>query len=159
MEIELKLNGEWVSRQVEPSLTLLRFIRDELGWKGTKEGCGEGECGACTVIVAGKAVNSCLYPVVNTQGLEVTTIEGLAGADHRLDPAQEALVAHGGVQCGYCTAGMVMSIKAFSDQCKTRGHVPDRDEISKNLEGNLCRCTGYVKIVDAAASLFVEGDS
>lgn len=140
-------------------MLLIDLIRNELGLKGTKPGCLEGECGACTVLVDGVAVNSCLYLALNIDGREVTTVEGLSldRVDASLDPVQVAILESGAVQCGFCTPGMVMTIKSFQKQCEMNQVVPNRDEIKKALEGNLCRCTGYVKIVDAVESLF--GDS
>ena len=154
--IEFIINGRKVKREVVPSLLLIDLIRDGLSLKGTKPGCLEGECGACTVLVNGDAVNSCLYLAVNIHGKEVTTIEGLSRDNQNasLDPVQEAMIQCGAVQCGFCSPGMVMSIKSFQKQCEANKIVPDREEIKKALEGNLCRCTGYTKIVDAVESLF-----
>ena len=155
-DIEFIINGTKVKREIHPSLLLIDLIREELSLKGTKSGCLEGECGACTVLVNGDAVNSCLYLAVNIHGKEVTTIEGLSGdnQDGSLDIVQEAMIQHGAVQCGFCTPGMIMSIKSFQKQCEENNVVPDREEIKKALEGNLCRCTGYTKIVEAVESLF-----
>lgn len=150
MNIKFKLNNKAYSRDIQPSTLLIDLIRDELKLKGTKPGCLEGECGACTVLVNGAAINSCLFLAINIEGKEVTTIEGLSTIDNPLDKVQEKLIDHGGVQCGFCTSGMALTIKSFTDKCKSKGQVPDRDEVAKNLEGNLCRCTGYVKIIDAA---------
>lgn len=150
MKIKFKLNNKAYSRDIQPSTLLIDLIRDELKLKGTKPGCLEGECGACTVLVNGAAINSCLFLAINIEGKEVTTIEGLSTIDNPLDKVQEKLIDHGGVQCGFCTSGMALTIKSFTDKCKSKGQVPDRDEVAKNLEGNLCRCTGYVKIIDAA---------
>ena len=135
---------------------LIDLIRDGLSLKGTKPGCLEGECGACTVLINGEAVNSCLYLAINIDGKEVTTIEGLSWdtEEETLDPVQEAIIKYGAVQCGYCTPGMVMSIKSYQEQCKAEKIVPNRDEIKIALEGNLCRCTGYTKIINAVESLF-----
>lgn len=145
-----------MEKVINPSLLLIDFIRDVLFLKGTKPGCLEGECGACTVLVNGSAVNSCLYLAININGMEVTTIEGLTLKDKEssLDPVQEAMIKHGAIQCGFCTPGMAMSIKAFHKQCKEKKVIPSRDEIKKSLEGNLCRCTGYTKIIEAVESLF-----
>ncbi|MBT7617222.1 MAG: (2Fe-2S)-binding protein [Calditrichaeota bacterium] len=141
---------------IYPSLLLVDLIREKLSLIGTKPGCGEGECGACTVLINGEAVNSCLYLAINVHGKEVTTIEGLStsGADSALNPIQEAMIQHGAIQCGFCTSGMSLTIKSYYDQCVIDRIVPSRDEIKKSIEGNLCRCTGYVKIVDAIESLF-----
>ncbi len=148
-KIEFTINGRKISRDISSSLLLIDLIREKLTLKGTKPGCLEGECGACTVLVDGMAINSCLYPAINIDGKEVTTIEGLTN-----DPVQEAMVQNGAVQCGFCTPGMVMSIKSFQNECHSKQIVPDRETIKKALEGNLCRCTGYIKIIDAVESLF-----
>ncbi len=150
-KIVFTLNGAQVSKDIKPSLLLIDLLRNELFLKGTKPGCLEGECGACTVLVDGDAINSCLYPALNINGKEVTTIEGLSklNGENLLDPVQEAIIKCGAVQCGFCTSGMVMSIRAFVDECKSANHTPGREEIKHSLEGNLCRCTGYTKIVDA----------
>jgi len=153
--ISFTLNGRRLEKILPGSLLLLDFIRDELNLKGAKPGCEEGECGACTVLIDGQPVNSCLYPAVNIHGKTVTTVEGLS-LNGGLDPVQEALVKHGGVQCGFCTPGMVMTIKAFHTACLSRNIVPDREQIKKALEGNLCRCTGYTKIVEAVEALFAS---
>ncbi|MFQ5865439.1 MAG: (2Fe-2S)-binding protein [bacterium] len=155
INIEFIINGTKVKREIRPSLLLIDLIRDELSLKGTKPGCLEGECGACTVLVDGAAVNSCLYLAVNVHGKEVTTIEGLAASEKALlDPVQEAMVKYGGIQCGFCTPGMIMAIKSFYEECKSAQITPNREQIKKSLEGNLCRCTGYTKIIEAVESLF-----
>lgn len=150
------LNGEHIIMRIRPSLLLIDLLRGELSLAGTKPGCLEGECGACSVLIDGEAVNSCLYLALNVHGKEVTTIEGLSrgGHDATLDRVQEALIKYGAIQCGFCTPGMVMSIKAFENQCAGYQIIPDREEIKRALAGNLCRCTGYVKIIDAVESLF-----
>lgn len=151
VEVTLELNGHEVQAEVEPYLRLLDFLRDTLGETGTKEGCGEGECGACTVLVNGAAVNSCLMPVCEVDGATVTTIEGLAGPNGKLAPIQQAFLDNGGSQCGFCTPGIVMTGVAFLAE----NPEPDEAEIRYALTGNLCRCTGYVQIVEsirAAAS-------
>ena len=163
-EISFILNEKKVTCKIKASTLLLDLIRDAFGLKGTKPGCNEGECGACTVLVNDMPVNSCLFLAVNANGKNITTIEGLTNNDGSLHPVQESLVEHGAVQCGFCTSGMAMSIKALISQYENSHHVPGeiinelptRDEIKKYLEGNLCRCTGYVKIVDAAEKLFVK---
>jgi carbon-monoxide dehydrogenase small subunit len=152
-KITFSINGKQIEMAIEPSLMLIDLIRDKLGLKGTKSGCGEGECGACTVLVNGEPVNSCLYLAVNTDGKEVTTIEGLS-QDGTLDPVQEAMIQHGAIQCGFCTPGVTISVKAFQMDCIRSEIIPSREQIKKALEGNLCRCTGYTKIVDAVESLF-----
>ncbi|AFK06641.1 MULTISPECIES: (2Fe-2S)-binding protein [Mesotoga] len=144
MKISFTLNNERLSMDVVEDMRLLDFLRDELGLTGTKEGCGEGECGACTVIIDGKAVNSCLVLLPEIDGSEVTTIEGLS-KDGELDTIQKAFVDEGAVQCGFCTPGMIMSAKALLD----RNDSPSDEEIMEAIEGNLCRCTGYYKIVQA----------
>ena len=144
-EIIFTLNNEKTIVEVDPRWTLLYTLREVLEMIGTKEGCGYGECGACTVIVDGEAVNSCLYPVMEVEGRSVLTIEGVALKDGGLDPIQQAFVDEGAVQCGFCTPGMIMSSKALLDKKEK----PTEDEIKECIEGNLCRCTGYVKIVDA----------
>jgi aerobic carbon-monoxide dehydrogenase small subunit len=156
IEINFLLNGQRVRANIKPSTLLIDFIRDELALKGTKPGCLEGECGACTVLIDGKAINSCMYLAINVDGTEIDTIEGLAGKDGQLDLVQEKMLEHGAVQCGFCAAGIVMNTKSFSDKCKSEGRIPTREEVKKNLEGNLCRCTGYIKIVDAAQSIYSE---
>ena len=123
---------------------LLDVLRDDLRLTGTKEGCGEGECGACSVIVDGEVINSCLVPVCQVQGSTILTVEGLA-QDGRLDPLQQAFFECGGAQCGICTPGMLVAARALLDG----GGRPTRDEIAEAIAGNLCRCTGYVKIIDA----------
>ncbi len=152
--ISFTLNGNKVSCEVKPSAVLLGVIRDVFELKGTKPGCNEGECGACTVLVNGSPINSCLFLAVNAQGKNITTIEGLAKEDGTLDAVQDALVQNGAVQCGFCTSGMAMMIKSMQVKFKKEKRKPVRDEIKKLLEGNLCRCTGYVKIIDAAEKLF-----
>jgi carbon-monoxide dehydrogenase small subunit len=142
--LTMKLNGEEVTVQVKPSATLVEVLRDQLELTGTKVACGEGECGACTVLLDGVPVNSCLVPALKAQGREVMTVEGLAPLGE-LHPLQKAFVEHGAVQCGYCTPGMLMSAKAFLDHNPN----PTEDEVRVAISGNLCRCTGYAKIVEA----------
>ena len=144
MKISFTLNNERLSMDVVEDMRLLDFLRDELGLTGTKEGCGEGECGACTVIIDGKAVNSCLVLLPEIDGSEITTIEGLS-KNGELDPIQKAFIDEGAVQCGFCTPGMIMSTKALLD----RKVNPSDEEIMEAIEGNLCRCTGYYKILQA----------
>ena len=149
MEIlDFILNGEPVALAVKPNQTLLDVIRESLQLTGAKEGCGLGECGACTVIMNGRSVNSCITPALEAQGAEIITIEGLMLPDGRLSPLQQAFVDHGAVQCGFCTPGMVLSAKALLDE---NPH-PTEDEIRTGLSGNLCRCTGYTQIVKAVAA-------
>jgi carbon-monoxide dehydrogenase small subunit len=142
VRIQFTLNSEARSAEFPAETTALKLIRDFLKLKGTKEGCGIGECGACTVIVDGKAVNSCLMLAAQLDGREVQTIEGL-GTVAALHPIQEALVKKHGVQCGFCTPGVVMSTRALLDE----NPVPTRQEIAKAIAGNLCRCTGYRQIL------------
>ena len=142
--IKLKINGDSYEVAVEPWRTLLEVIRDTIGLTGTKRGCDEGDCGACTVLMNGRSVNSCLVLAVEAQGQEITTIEGLADGD-QLHPIQQAFVEHGGLQCGYCTPGMILSAKAFLD----KNPKPTEDQIKFAIAGNLCRCTGYVKIIES----------
>lgn len=140
----LTVNGKPISVMVEPDMTLLRFLREVLKLTGTKEGCSQGECGSCTVLVNGKAVHSCMIPMASMEGCNVTTIEGLASGD-KLDPLQEAFISEGAIQCGYCTPGTIMSAKALL----LANPKPSEEEIKEALGGNLCRCTGYKKIVQA----------
>jgi carbon-monoxide dehydrogenase small subunit len=141
-KLNLSVNGEAMTLAVEPHLTLLEVLRDTLGLTGTKEGCGTGDCGACTVLLDGQPVNSCLLLAVEAEGSEVITVEGLTD-DGNLHPVQMALVAHGGVQCGFCTPGVVLSSVALLKHNPR----PTEAEIRDALAGNLCRCTGYDKIV------------
>jgi len=144
MKIEWLLNGRPITLDVDPGRMLLDVLRNELGLKGTKEGCGRGECGACTVILNGQTVLSCLTPVSKVQGRSVTTIEGLA-TDEGLHPLQQAFIEAGAVQCGFCTPGMILSAKVLLDEHRSLSE----QEIREAISGNLCRCTGYDKIVEA----------
>jgi carbon-monoxide dehydrogenase small subunit len=144
-EIVFILNGEPVQMEIEPHLFLLQLLRDVIGLTGTKEGCGMGDCGACTVLVDGKAVNSCIFPAVDIEGRRITTIEGLADDQGNLHPLQKAFIENGAIQCGYCTPGMVLSAKALLDENPN----PTEEEIQRGIAGNLCRCTGYLSIVRA----------
>ena len=144
----MTVNGTDRSVDVPPNETLLQVLRERLDLTGTKEGCGTGDCGACTVIVDGKALNSCLMLAMEADGCEVLTIEGLAKGGE-LDPIQRAYKHHAALQCGYCTPGFVMATKALLD----RNPDPTDDQIKEALVGNICRCTGYTKIVEAVASL------
>ena len=143
-QIRLKINGLSHELEVKPWATLLDTLREDLGLTGTKEGCGQGECGACTVLMDGKPVNACLILAMEAQGKEILTIEGLAQGDE-LHPVQQAFVEIGGMQCGFCTPGMVLSAKALLDEKPE----PTDEEIRKGLEGNFCRCTGYTKIIES----------
>jgi carbon-monoxide dehydrogenase small subunit len=148
MKIEFSLNGRPLSLDVEPGRFLLQVLRHDLGMKGAKEGCGMGECGACTVILNGEAVLSCLIPIGRVQGCSITTIEGLE-SEGGLHPLQKAFVDHGAVQCGFCTPGMILSAKAAMDKNPSLSD----QEIREAISGNLCRCTGYGKIVEAIRSV------
>jgi carbon-monoxide dehydrogenase medium subunit len=143
--IHFTLNGFQVTAEIKSHQMLLQVLREQFELTGTKEGCGEGECGACTVIVDGATANSCLYPAFEVEGKSVTTIEGLLGEGNQLHPVQQAFVENGGVQCGFCSPGMIMSAKALLD----RNPDPTTEEIRRAIAGNLCRCTGYVQIVDS----------
>ena len=139
------MNGYEVALEVESHKMLLNVLREQLQVTGTKEGCGQGECGACTVLVDGLSVDSCLYPAFEVEGKSVTTIEGLVGEGNELHPIQKSFVENGGIQCGFCTPGMIMSAKALLDE---NPH-PSEEEIRRGISGNLCRCTGYVQIVES----------
>ncbi|MEG1254520.1 (2Fe-2S)-binding protein [Clostridium sp.] len=141
IDITIKINGVEYKKKVSPMMRLVDFLRDEMKLKGTKEGCGEGECGACTVILNGKTVNSCLLLVGAVDGGEIVTIEGVG--DNGIHPIQEAFMEVGASQCGYCTPGMVLSAKALLD----KNLYATEEEIRESISGNLCRCTGYEKIV------------
>ena len=143
-QIRLKINGLALELEVKPWATLLDTLREDLGLTGTKEGCGQGECGACTVLMDGKPVNACLILAMEAEGKEIVTIEGLATGDE-LHPIQQAFVDRGGMQCGFCTPGMILSAKALLDENPD----PTDEEIRKGLEGNFCRCTGYTKIIES----------
>ncbi|MCK5245967.1 (2Fe-2S)-binding protein [Candidatus Bipolaricaulota bacterium] len=147
MLIQFKCNGKAVQLEVEPEARVIDVLRDTLGLTGTKEGCGRGECGACTILLDGKPVNSCLLLAGKIADREITTIEGIAGEDGSLHPIQEAFLDKGAVQCGFCTPGMVVTTKALLDENRT----PEVEEIEEALSGNLCRCTGYGKIVEAVS--------
>jgi carbon-monoxide dehydrogenase small subunit len=146
-DIEFTLNGVKRRATVGVDMSALAMLRDVIGLSGTKYGCGEGECGACTIVVDGTSLNSCLMFAVDCHGRSVTTIEGLA-SDAQADALRDAFVQHGAVQCGFCTPGMMMQA---SHLLASHPHA-DADTIKRGIEGNLCRCTGYKKIVDAIAS-------
>jgi carbon-monoxide dehydrogenase small subunit len=143
--IKLKVNGENYEIYVEPWRTLAEVLREELGLMGVKVGCEEGNCGTCTVLIDGKAVKSCLVLVPQAQGREIVTIEGLIDKSGKLHPLQEAFIEHFAVQCGYCTPGMILAAKALLDEKPEA----TEEDVREGLHGNLCRCTGYVKIVEA----------
>lgn len=142
--IELRINGDLYEVAIDPRRTLVEVLRDDLDLTGTKESCGDGDCGACTVLMDGKPVNSCLTLALEAQGKDILTIEGLA-QNGQLHPVQQAFIDYFAVQCGFCTPGMILSAKALLD----RNPHPTEDEVRKAISGNLCRCTGYVKIVEA----------
>src|SRR4030042_6553823 len=142
--VKLKVNGDEYEVLVKQNMTLLELIREELDLTGTKEACDEGQCGSCTVIMEGRAVNSCLVPVLEADGKEVITIEGLARGNE-LHPLQRAFMDNGAIQCGFCTSGMIMSAKALLDG----NPKPTDTEIKEAISGNICRCTGYNMIVEA----------
>jgi carbon-monoxide dehydrogenase small subunit len=142
--IRLNVNGADHEISIKPWATLLDVLREDLALTGTKEGCGVGECGACTVLMDGEAVNSCLVLAAEAEGRRIQTIEGLSQGD-TLHPIQQAFIEAGGMQCGFCTPGMILAAKALLDEKKD----PTAAEIRKALEGNFCRCTGYTKIIDA----------
>ena len=146
------INGEVKEIEVEPNKTLLKMLREDLDLIGAKEGCGAGECGACTVLVDNEPVNSCLMLAVEVEGKEILTIEGLSEGIN-LDPIQESFINHNALQCGYCTPGMVMSAKALLN----RNPHPTEKDIKEALAGNLCRCTGYQRIIDAVLDIAKKG--
>lgn len=145
MKIELTINGDLYRREVAPDSTLLDVLRDDLGLTGTKWGCKTGDCGACTVLVDGEPVTSCIQLALQVEGREITTIEGL-DRDGGLDAVQSAFVSNGAAQCGFCTPGMILAVEALL----LANPAPDETGVREALAGNLCRCTGYNKIVDAA---------
>ncbi len=151
MRYSFSVNGELVSLDVPGMRRLLDALREDLGLTGTKEGCGEGECGACSVIVDGQLVDACLVPVCQVQGADVMTVEGL-GEGGELDPLQQAFLETGGAQCGICTPGMLMAAAAYLDEAPS----PSDEAIREAIAGNLCRCTGYTKIIDAIAMAAAE---
>lgn len=142
--IALNVNGEYQQVDIPSQMTLLQMLRDKLALTGTKNGCNAGECGACTVLLNGEPVNSCMILAVECEGASIVTVEGLA-KNGVLDPVQETIMEHGGVQCGFCTPGILISARALID----RNPEPTADEIREALVGNLCRCTGYLRIIDA----------
>ena len=143
--VHFTVNGEATELDVQANRTMLNVIRDELHLTGTKVGCGAGECGACTVIVNGKPINACLVLAPEMDGMDITTIEGIADSDGNLSPLQQAFVDHAALQCGFCTPGFIMSGTALLNE---NPH-PTRDEIKHAISGNLCRCTGYIRIIEA----------
>ena len=152
--ISFNLNGEDIQVLAEPNRTLLDLLRDDLGLTGTKKGCEAGECGACTVMLDGRPVNSCITLAAEVEGCRVITVEGVA-QDGQLSPLQRQFIDKWAFQCGYCTAGMIMSAKALLE----RNPHPTELEIREAIEGNLCRCTGYVKIIEAIQAVVAEMDA
>jgi aerobic-type carbon monoxide dehydrogenase small subunit (CoxS/CutS family) len=150
--LTMTVNGSGLTVDVQANELLVDVLRDRLGLIGTKIGCSEGECGACTVLMDGTPVLSCLVPALRAEGRQITTIEGLSDGE-TLHPLQQAFVEHGAVQCGYCIPGFIMSAKALLD---VNPH-PTRDQIKEAIAGNLCRCTGYVKIIEAIESVAQQG--
>jgi carbon-monoxide dehydrogenase small subunit len=155
MHIEFVCNGKKTAVEARPDMRALDLLRDLLGLTGTKEGCGRGECGACTILLDGEPVNACLLYAAKLQGRTVLTIEGVARADGGLDPVQEAFLDEGAVQCGFCTPGMVLSTKALL----AKNPKPDVPAIEEALSGNFCRCTGYGKIVKAVSRAAAKASS
>ena len=157
MRISITINGEKRRIETTPTARLLDLIRDQLDLTGTKEGCGKGECGACTVIMNGELVASCLMLALQADGADIITIEGL-GSEDKLDPIQRAYIEVGAVQCGYCTPGMILASKKLLEE----NPQPDQGEIRRGLSGNICRCTGYQKIIAAvqlsAEKMAAQGD-
>lgn len=147
MSYRFSVNRQPVELDVPGMRRLLDVLREDMGLTGTKEGCGEGECGACSVIVDGQVVDSCLVPVCQVEGADIRTVEGLAGTDSGMDPLQTAFLQAGGAQCGICTPGMLMAARAYLDA----DGGPGEDDIREAIAGNLCRCTGYTKIIEAIA--------
>lgn len=152
MLVDLIVNGRNVDLDVSPRETLLNSLRNRLQLIGTKEACVEGECGACTVLLDGKPVDSCIYSTAASAGSLVTTVEGLRGPDGELSPLQQAFIDHFAVQCGFCTPGLLMTLSALL----ARNPDPDRVEIHQAVSGNLCRCTGYVQILEAVETVVRE---
>jgi carbon-monoxide dehydrogenase small subunit len=147
-KLTFTINDEHVELEIESHKTLLEVLREDLGLTGTKEGCGLGACGACTVLIEGLPALSCLTPALEVKNKNISTIEGLMKGDEP-DPIQSSFVEHGAIQCGFCTPGMIMSVKALLGQNPR----PARKEIKDAISGNLCRCTGYKKIIDAVESI------
>ncbi|MBZ9685386.1 (2Fe-2S)-binding protein [Clostridium estertheticum] len=152
-KLHLFVNGDEVFAEVSSNSTLLRFLREDLGLTGTKEGCGAGECGACTIILNGKSVNSCLVMAMEAAEGDVRTIEGEARNGH-LSNLQRAFIKHNGLQCGFCTPGMIMSARALLNNRPN----PNREEIKEAMQGNLCRCTGYETIIESVEAAASEGE-
>jgi carbon-monoxide dehydrogenase small subunit len=154
-KIKLKVNRRNFTVSVKPTDILVDVLRDKLGLTGTKKSCGQGDCGACTVLMDGKTVNSCLMLAMDAQGQEITTIEGLEREDGTLHPLQEAFVENAAIQCGFCTPGMILSAKSLLDETPH----PTEEEVRQALSGNLCRCTGYAKIVQTVLDVSGKKES
>ena len=154
-KLTFTLNGDQVETWIESHEMLIDILRKNFNLLGAREGCGMGECGACTVIVSEKSVNSCLFPALEVEGQIVETVEGLAEAG-KFHPLQQAFLDNGASQCGFCTPGMLMSAKAFLDECKTNPEIITDAEIKQVMAGNLCRCTGYFQIIDAVKAALKE---
>jgi carbon-monoxide dehydrogenase small subunit len=152
--MRIKLNGEWRSVDVTAGETLLEVLREKLGAKEVKNGCAKGDCGACAVLLDGRAVNACLTLALQANGKDVTTLRGI-GTEAKTHPLQKSFVAHGAIQCGFCTPGMIVAAKALLD----RDPRPGREAIRQAMSGNLCRCTGYKKIIDAIQNVFLQDES
>ena len=155
-EIRCRINGKEHALHVYPMARLLDVLREELRLTGTKEGCGEGECGACSVLLDGALVNSCLVPALQANGAEITTIEGVASGA-QLHAVQQAFIDCGGAQCGICTPGMVLAAVTLLEQCRREGREPSEADIRSGLAGNLCRCTGYTRIFESVVAAFRSG--
>ena len=152
ISLTMTVNGISHTLQVHPLARLLDVLREDLKLTGTKEGCGEGECGVCSILMNGRVVNSCLIPAAQAQSAEITTVEGLSEGE-KLSPLQDAFLTHNAAQCGFCTPGMLIAAKDLLNRCPN----PDEHQIRDGLSGNLCRCTGYVKILDAVQAAAQEG--
>jgi aerobic carbon-monoxide dehydrogenase small subunit len=153
MPVTFSVNGEEVDLYIPPNRTLLDVLREDLELTGTKEGCGEGVCGSCTVLCDGVPIRSCITLALEVEGREITTVEGL-GAHGDPDPLQQAFIDHGAVQCGFCTPGMLLSTRGLLN----RNPAPSEGEIRRGISGNICRCTGYAKIVEAVKSVVADED-
>jgi carbon-monoxide dehydrogenase small subunit len=153
LPISLTVNQEEYDLYVPSNRTLLEVLREDLELTGTKESCGEGVCGSCTVLCDGLPIRSCLTLAVEVQGAEITTVEGLLTENGQLDPVQQSFIDHGAVQCGFCTSGMLMSTRAFLNQNPN----PSESDVRKAISGNICRCTGYTKIVEAILDVARSG--
>ena len=153
VKIHVKVNGQWRETETTPDRLLIDLLREEFGLTGTKNGCGEGECGVCTVLLEGKPVNSCLVLALEAHGKAVTTIEGLSQGED-LDPLQKSFLENGAVQCGFCTPGMILTARGLLSE----NPWPTEEEIKQALNGNICRCTGYVKILEAIKAVIKKRD-